>query len=128
MTNVKAVGNFETPAGDRLLQDTILDLRKSIAFFLAEERRVDFAEWDLQEFAAAIDLLALLGERNKFGPGVEAATVQQWRELYLPLYDQRYPANNQPNPLRENIGKAFDRLETLATLNPPDYWWRKDKN
>jgi hypothetical protein len=129
MTEVREVGNFENPAGSWLLQDTILDLRKSIAFFLAEENRARFAEWDIEEFAAAIDLMSLLGERSEFGPGIVATTVQRWRELYFPLYDQRYPnLTNSRDPLRDNISKVFDRLEALAALHPPHRWGSKEQS
>jgi hypothetical protein len=127
MTFTRKVGNFDNDAGAWILSGVILDLKKSIAYFLAEENRRDLRELWIEEFAAAIDLLAIMGEYAEGGPDVKLSTVQHWREIYFPIFDQEYFIPDEPDPLREAIVNAFDRLEAIAKLRPPYNWKHEEE-
>ena len=128
MTEIRKVGNFDNQGGQRVVEDVMVDLKKSIAYFIAEENRDHLREWDLEEFAAAIYLLAIMAELLDFSCGIKPSTVRRWQDIYLPLYDERYPEVDTPDLLRANIVEAFDHLEAVARLRPPFDWHRKEQD
>jgi hypothetical protein len=118
MNRIQKVGNFDNPGGVRVLEQTRLGLHKSVIYFLSEEKRFELREWYLEDFAAAIYLLAVLVEHFEVMPGMEAAEVRRWREVYFSIYDAHYSSGE----LRNNIMDAFTRLEEVTERRPPSSW------
>jgi hypothetical protein len=116
-----------------ILNEVFIDLLRTIAYFVSDERRRELLVFDsAQQLVAAIDMLALMAEHYQTSPEVNVSTVQRWRDICLLIFDQRSgfdPAEDSSGwkfQRRMIIGDVFAHLEAVAVAYPTVAWWASD--
>ncbi len=112
-----AEGNFDNDEAQDYLGDLIDQFTETINETLDDEHRSRLDEEGEAVIMPSVELIALLAERYHMAPP-ELATIHDWRDRYLAIYDAQIdeldPQGDYKTKRRKTIEKTFQWLVGLA--------------
>jgi hypothetical protein len=116
--------SLRTPT--RFTSDLFGHLEREIIYWLSLEKRSEIFWSDVVEVWVAVDVLGFLSERYERTPGVNATTVQVWREKTVDIWKDSQEGDEQAwdenDPLLVTVMGVFDHLACMAEKYPPMEW------
>jgi hypothetical protein len=108
---------------ERFTVEFIRHLEKEIIYRLSPEKREEVLSSDADEVWVSVDVLGFVSTTYQQSPGVDDQIVRMWRDTTLEIWEQSGIGDVfWADTLRQNILKAFDRLEAVAGKYPPSVW------
>ena len=115
------VGNFDDDDARNFLDSLIRQLKESIEASLIPDnlKQPSFLEkYGDSKVVPAIDIICTLCEHYDNPPSLELATVENWREIYLQVYDDMVGSYGTEleyeKERRKAVADTFERLEEIV--------------
>jgi hypothetical protein len=114
---------FSARSYTRIIHELFGRLQREIIYWLSREKHSEIVGLRPVDVWVSIDVLGFLSERYERTPGVNATTVQAWREKTLDLWKEFHEGDAyDENDLLAAIMGVFDHLARMAEKYPPMEW------